>query len=135
MAVDLQPHLCENRLEEVQGDATSSLFPPLSFKTRDHVYSSCVRSAMLHASETWPLTKLNPQRLQRNDRPRFRQICNVKPPDVVTTRSNELLARLSIEDLDIILKERRLRRNAPMVQSRQPLTYRFMESMGLGGPR
>ena len=26
-------------------------------------------------------------------------------------------------------------RNAPMVQSRQPLTYRLMESVGLGGPR
>ena len=25
--------------------------------------------------------------------------------------------------------------NAPTVQSRQPLTYRLMESMGLGGPR
>ena len=25
--------------------------------------------------------------------------------------------------------------NAPMVQSRQPLTYRLMESMGLGGLR
>ena len=25
--------------------------------------------------------------------------------------------------------------NAPMVQSRQPLTYRLTESMGLGGPR
>ena len=39
----------------------------LSYKTRGHVYSSCVRSAMLHASETWPLTKTNLQRLQRND--------------------------------------------------------------------
>ena len=28
----------------------------LSYKTSGHVYSSCVRSAMLHASETWPLT-------------------------------------------------------------------------------
>ena len=37
------------------------------------------------------------------------QICNVKPQDIVTTRSNELLARLGIEDLDLILKERRLR--------------------------
>ena len=36
----------------------------LSFKTCVHVYSSCVRSAMLHASETWPLTKPNLQRLQ-----------------------------------------------------------------------
>ena len=80
----------------------------LSFKTCDRVYSSCVRSTMLHASETWPLTKPNLQCLQRNDRAMIRQICNVRPQDIVTTRSNELLVRLSIEDLDIILKERRL---------------------------
>ena len=65
-----------------------------------------VRSAMLHASETWPLTKLNLQRLQRNDRAMIRQICNVRPQDIVTTRSNELLVRLGIKDLDLILKER-----------------------------
>ena len=62
----------------------------LSFKTHGHVYSSCVQSAMLHASETWPLTKPNLQRLQRNDRAMIRQICNVRPQDIVTTRSNEL---------------------------------------------
>ena len=38
----------------------------------------------------------------------IRQICNVKPQDIVTTRSNELLAQLGTEDLDIILKDRRL---------------------------
>ena len=38
----------------------------------------------------------------------IRQICNIKPQDIVTTRSNELLAWLGIEDLDLILKERRL---------------------------
>ena len=81
----------------------------LSFKTRGRVYSSCVRSTMLHASETWSLTKPNLQHLQRNDRAMIRQICNVRPQDIVTTRSNELLARLGIEDLDLILKERRLR--------------------------
>ena len=81
----------------------------LSFKTRGHVYSSCVRSAMLHASETWPLTKPNLQRLQRNDRAMIRQICNVRPQDIVTTRSIDLLVRLGIEDLELILKERRLR--------------------------
>ena len=81
----------------------------LSFKTCGHVYSSCVRSAMLHASETWPLTKPNLQHLQRNDRAMIRQICNVRPQDIVTTRSNELLVQLGIEDLDLILKERRLR--------------------------
>ena len=81
----------------------------LSFKTCGHVYSSCVWSAMLHASETWPLTKPNLQRLQLNDRAMIRQICNVMPQDIVTTRSSELLERLGIEDLDLILKERRLR--------------------------
>ena len=80
----------------------------LSFKTGGRVYSSYVRSAMLHASETWPLTKPNLQRLQRNDRAMIRQICNVRPQDIVNTRSNELLVRLDIEDLDLILKERRL---------------------------
>ena len=78
----------------------------LSFKTRGHVYSSCVRSAMLHTSETWSLTKPNLQRLQGNDRAMIRQICNVRPQDIVTTRSSELLVRLGIEDLDFILKER-----------------------------
>ena len=81
----------------------------LSFKTRGCVYSSCVRSAMLHASETWPVTKPCLLRLQRNDRAMIRQICNVKPQDTATIRSTELLAWLGIEDLDLILKERRLR--------------------------
>ena len=81
----------------------------LSYKTRGHVYSSCVRSAMLRASETWPLTKTNLQRLQRNDRAMIRQICSIKPEDVAMVRSSELLARLELEDLDLILRERRLR--------------------------
>ena len=81
----------------------------LSFKTCGHMYSSCVRSAMLHASKTWPLTKPNLQRVQRNDRAMIRQICNVGPQDIVTTRSSDLLVRFGIEDLELILKERRLR--------------------------
>ena len=84
-------------------------FCHLSFKTCCHVYNSCLLSAMLHASETWPLKKPNLHSWQRNDRAMIRQICNVKPQDTVTTRSNELLAWLGIEDLDLILKERRLR--------------------------
>ena len=81
----------------------------LSFKTRGRVYSTCVRSAMLHASETWPVTKPCLQRLQRKDRAMITQICNVKPQDTATIRSIELLAWLGFEDLDLILKERRLR--------------------------
>ena len=81
----------------------------LSYKTRGHVYSSCVRSTMLHASETWPLTKTNLQRLQRNDRAMIRQICSIKPEDVARVRSSKLLAKLQLEDLDLILRKRRLR--------------------------
>ena len=80
----------------------------LSFKTLGRVYSSCVWSAILHANETWPVTKPNLQHLQWNARAMIRQICYVKPQDIVTIRYNKLLARLGIEDLDLILKERRL---------------------------
>ena len=58
---------------------------------------------MLHASETWPLTKTN---LQRNDRAMIRQICSIKLEDVARVSSSELLAKL---ELDLILRERRLR--------------------------
>ena len=47
----------------------------LSFETRGRVYSLCVRRAMIHASETWPVTKSCLLRLQRNDRTMIRQIC------------------------------------------------------------
>ena len=88
----------------------------LSFKACGLVYSSCVWSAMLHASETWPLTKPSLQHLQQNDRAMIRQICNVKPQDTATIRSTELLARLIIENLDLILKERRIK-NPMMMMS------------------
>ena len=63
---------------------------------------------MLHASETLPLTKKNLQRLQRNDRTIIRQICSIKPEDVAMVRSSKLLAKLELEDLHLILRERRL---------------------------
>ena len=60
---------------------------------------------MLHASETWPLTKTNLQHLQRNDRAMIRQICSIKQKDVATVRSSELLAKLELEDLNLIFRE------------------------------
>ena len=36
----------------------------------------------------------------------MRQICNVKTENVATVRSNELLAPLEIDDLDVILREK-----------------------------
>ena len=79
----------------------------LSYKTRGHVYSSCVQRAILHASETWTLTKTNLQRLQRNDRAMVRQSCSIKPEDVTMVRSSQLVAKLELEDLYLILREGR----------------------------
>ena len=80
----------------------------LSYKTRGRVYSSCFRNAMLHASETWPLT-MPDLRLRHNNRATIRQICNVKPEGVATVRSNKLLAQLEIDYLDVILRQKRIR--------------------------
>ena len=104
----------------------------LSFKTPGCVYSSCVRSAVLDASETWPLTKPILQCLQRNDRAMIRQICDVRPQEIVTTRSNELLVRLCIEDLDLILKERRLRWYGHVERSNGAIKTAF--DIQVGGP-
>ena len=39
----------------------------------------------------------------------IRQICNAKSEDVASIRSNKLLPQLEIDDLDVILMEKRLR--------------------------
>ena len=38
----------------------------------------------------------------------IRQICSIKPEDVAMVSSSELPARLELEDLNLILRERRL---------------------------
>ena len=60
---------------------------------------------MLHASETWSLTKPDLQHLQRNERTMISQICNVKPEDMAF-RSNKLLAKLEFGYLDVFLREK-----------------------------
>ena len=63
---------------------------------------------MLHASEAWPLTRMGLRRLQHNDRAVVGRVRGVEPEDVATVRSRELLAKLQLEDLKLILRERRL---------------------------
>ena len=113
---------CENCLEEVQGAATSSLFlPPLFQDTWPCVQLLCV-NAMLHASKTWPLTKQIHQHLHRNDRAMISQLCNQL--QWATWPHSEGEKALLVW-------------TCGMLQwcSRQPVTYRLMESVGLRGPR
>ena len=69
----------------------------------------------------------------------IRQICNVKPEDVATVRSNQLLARLEIHDLDIILREKRLRWFGHVEQSSGTIKtvcdMQIEGKRGQGGPK
>ena len=57
----------------------------VSLLTRGKVFNACVRSALLHGSETWAPTASDLQRLRRNDRSMIRWICGIKPHDEVPT--------------------------------------------------
>jgi hypothetical protein len=79
----------------------------LSFKIRGNVYSACVRSSMLHGSETWAPNASDLQRLRRNDRAMIRWICAVKPKDEIP--SDALHRKLGIDEVTSVVRIRRLR--------------------------
>ena len=79
----------------------------LPLLTRGKVYSSCVRSVMLHAAETWAMKVDTLNRLRRNDRAMIRWICNVRAKDEVS--SDSLLTKLGIQELDVVLRTSRMR--------------------------
>jgi len=70
---------------------------------RGRLYSSCVRSSMLHGSETWPDRKENDMALQQAEMRMVRRMCNVKVKDRVP--SKELRERLGIDDIILTLQQ------------------------------
>ena len=83
---------------------TSNQIPP---KRRGLVYSTCVRSAMLHGGETWGPNVSELQRLRRNDRSMIRWMCGTKARD--ETPSEKLLEKLGLCDITAVLRCGRLR--------------------------
>ena len=79
----------------------------VSLIMRGRLYSSCVRSSMLHGSETWPVRKENVVALQRPDMRMVRWMCGVKLKDRLP--SKELRERLGVDDIALILQQNRLR--------------------------
>ena len=79
----------------------------LPLKLRGRLLSSNVRSSMLHATETWPMSSEARHKLCRNDRAMIRWICGVKPSD--DPDMEELHKKLGLEDLATLIKRRRLR--------------------------
>ena len=76
----------------------------VSLIMRGRLYSSCVRSSMLHGSETWPVRKENMVALQRAE---MRWMFGVKLKDRLP--SKELRERLGIDDIALVLQQNRLR--------------------------
>jgi len=66
----------------------------ISLIMRGRLYSSCVQSSMLHASETWPVRKENKVALQRAEMRMVRWMCGIKLIDRFP--SKELRERLGI---------------------------------------
>jgi len=79
----------------------------ISMIRRGRLYSSCVRSSMLHRSETWPVRKENEVGLQRAEMRMVRWMCNVKAKDRVP--SKESTERPGTDDIILILQQNRLR--------------------------
>jgi len=73
---------------------------------RGRLYSSCVRTSMLHGSETWPVRKENKAALQWAKTRMVRWICDVTVKDRVP--SKELRKRLGRDDMISVLKQNRL---------------------------
>ena len=79
----------------------------ISLFRRGRLHSSCMRSSMLHGSETWPVRKENEVALQRVEMRMVRWMCNVKVKDTVSCK--ELRERIGIDDIILILQQNRLR--------------------------
>ena len=73
----------------------------ISLIRRGRLYTRCVRSSMLHGSETWPVRKENEVALQQAEMRMVR--CNVK------VKSEELRERLGVDVIILILQQNRLR--------------------------
>jgi len=70
----------------------------VSLIMRGRLYSTCVRSSMLHGSETWPVRKENVVALQRAQMRMVRWMCGVKLKD------KELRERLGIDYIALVLQ-------------------------------
>jgi len=79
----------------------------VSLIMRGRLYSSCMRSSMLHGSETWPVRKENAVALQRTEMRMVRWMCGVKLKDRLP--SKEMREKLGIDDIALVLQQNRLR--------------------------
>ena len=68
----------------------------ISLIVRGRLCSSCVRSSMLHGSETWPVRKENEMALQHAEMRMVKRMCGIKLQDKVP--SKWLRKKLGLDD-------------------------------------
>jgi len=105
-AVDARSRIGWNKFRQLAPLLTNK---DVSLIMRGRLYSTCVRSSMLHGSETWPVRKENVVAVQRAEMRMVTWMCGVKLTDRFPSR--ELRERLGIDDIDIalVLEQNRLR--------------------------
>jgi len=79
----------------------------ISLKVRGRLYSSYLRSRMLHGSETLPVRKENEVVLQRAEMRMVSWMRGVKLQDIIPSRG--LRERLGLDDITSVLQQNRLR--------------------------
>ena len=92
------------QIQWVMPVVTCCSFPITS---RERIYNSCVRSAMLHTCETCALTLSNLQYRQHHDCAMIRWMCSVTTK--YQASSQDPLGRMQLDDLAKVVHTRRLR--------------------------
>ena len=100
---------------------------------RGRLYSSCVRSSMLHGSETWHIRKENVVALQRAEMRMVRWMCGVKLKDRLP--SKELRERIGVDDIALILPQNRLRWYGHVLQKEDDYWVKKCMEYEVEGPR
>ena len=78
-----------------------------SLRRRGNLYAACVRSVILHGSETLAVKQEDTDRLERADRAMIRWICGVPLGDMVP--SLVLSGRLGLKSIAEVMRDKRLR--------------------------
>jgi len=78
----------------------------ISFTVRGRLCGSCVRSSMLHGSDTWPVRKENEVALQQAEMRLVRWMCCIKLQDRIPSKG--LRDRLGLDDIISVLQWNRL---------------------------
>ena len=70
-------------------------------------YATCVRSCLMHGSETWPMKVENELKLNRTEMSMIRWMCGVKLNE--RKKIEELRELLGLEPVSLMIKKSRLR--------------------------